>query len=523
MKLVIFDLDKTTVDMTSSTPYDDIVDVTTGLKQCGSTKLLTTLKQKGLQIAFASDVPYDLARQITDTQFRGLADATYGGPASVAEQITSAMERFGATKDDCFYISGNAGNIKAAKSVGLYVIGATWDAKDWDVLTAAGPDRVIWCTDELLRAAGADTVHNYKQVGYIPKYWDKHIEEKIQQIHKNQMRAGTRSMSFGLISDIHWAKERPGYSGAILERVANACAIPYIFNGGDTVSGAGTCAADLLFTQLQGYSREFQNLESRMLMVQGNHDSAYSEFAPPRYYAQCITKAELYEYIFRYETKYPDRVISEDGSYFYVDNHRSKVRLIAMNPYDVPSDEVNEDGSAKYNKMRLPGYRQVQLEWFAKEALDVPSTDWTVVLCTHSNPATKILESDYLCRNEDVVLQIIKAYREGIPCKAVTVFDDIPDYNIDLACDFTGRGGEFAVWVSGHTHIDLQCVVDGTLCTSIVSDWNHQGRGLPFQRTGGTFREHAFDIFTIDTEKHKLYVTRVGAGDDREYDYTPRK
>lgn len=260
-----------------------------------------------------------------------------------------------------------------------------------------------------------------------------------------------------------------------------------------------------------------------MLMAQGNHDPAYSEFDPPRYYAQNITKAEVFEYLFRYESKYPDRVISDDGSYFYVDSKYHKTRLIVLNPYDVPSDEVNDDGSAKYNKMRLVGYRQTQLQWFANEALDVPGTDWTVVLCTHANPATKILESDYSCRNEDVVLQVIKAYREGILCKAATSFDDIPDYNIDLTCDFTGRGGEFAVWVSGHTHIDLECIVDGTLCTSIVSDWNHQGRGLPFKRTGGTFLEHAFDIYTIDTERHKLYVTRVGAGNDREYDYTPRK
>lgn len=523
MKLIILDFDRTAVDMVVATPYDDITDVTTGLKQCGITQLLTKFKQLGIYIAFASDLSHDLAQQITDTHFSELTDATYGGPASVAEQITSAMERFSATRDDCFYVSGNPNNIKSAKTLDLYVIGSSWDAKNWDALTAAGPNRVVWCTDEVLRAASADAVHNFKQVGYIPKYWNQHIEEKIRQIHKNQIRAGKNCMSFGLISDIHWSKERPNYSGAILEKVANACAIPYIFNGGDTVSGAGTCSPDLLFNQLQGYHNEFHALESRMLMVQGNHDPAYSEFAPPRYYAQNITKAEVYEYLFRYETKYPDRVISEDGSYFYVDSKHHKVRLIAMNPYDVPSDEVNEDGSAKYNKMRLVGYRQAQLQWFANEALNVPSPDWTVVLCTHANSATKILEKDFFCRNEDIVLTMINAYRSGIPYHVESHFDDIPDYNIELAGDFTGRGGEFAVWVSGHTHLDLHCVVDGTLCTSIVSDWNHQGRRLPFLRTGGTFLEHAFDIFTIDTQKHKLYVTRVGAGDDREYDYTPRK
>lgn len=41
MKLAIFDIGRTTVDMASSTPYDNIVDVTTGLKQYGITEILT--------------------------------------------------------------------------------------------------------------------------------------------------------------------------------------------------------------------------------------------------------------------------------------------------------------------------------------------------------------------------------------------------------------------------------------------------------------------------------------------------
>lgn len=506
MKLVIFDIEKTTVDMDSFMPYEGIVEV------------LTQLRANNVKTAFISDLPQDKTQLLIDQLFPGLVDGTYRS----SDQFLSVMESFGADTSNCFYASGRPENIRSAKAAGLYVMGIAWDIRIWDDLLEAGADWIIYRWDEILRGASADTVHNFKQPGYIPQYWHAHINEKIRKIHQNQIKAGKSAMSFGLISDIHWDRSRPCYSGAIWERIADACAIPYIFNGGDTVSGAGTCAPDRLFTELEGYHREFSKLESRMLMAQGNHDPSYSEFEPPRYYAQCLTKAEIYEYLFRYETKYPDRVISEDGSYFYADSPRHKVRLIVLNPYDVPSDEVNEDGSAKYNKMRLMGYRQTQLEWFANVALDVPSTDWTVVLCTHANPATNVIEDDYFCRNEDALLAIINAYRSGIPYQLKTRFEDIPDYDIDLSGDFTGSGGEFAVWVSGHTHIDLMTVENGTLCTAIISDWNHQAKGLPFHRTGGTFREHAFDIFTIDTKNHKLYVTRVGAGDDREYDYTPR-
>ena len=350
---------------------------------------------------------------------------------------------------------------------------------------------------------------------FIPDYWAEHLEEKINKIHENQIRAGKKGMSFALLSDVHWGPNQK-HSAAILEKVMDACAIPYAFNGGDTVSGAGICPPSRIIGELQAYSEAFKKLESRMLLAQGNHDPSYSLFEAPKYYAQCLDKNELFEYIFRYETKYPDRVMSEDGSYFYADSVAYKTRLVVMNLYDVPSDEVNEDGSAKYNKMGIVGMRQAQLEWFANVALNVPSPDWTVVLCTHTAPSSA--ES---IRNADVVLGLINAYRNGTKFE-ISTEHDYPDYNVTISADYTGRGGEFAAWVSGHTHYDKVAVVEGTLCTSIMSDWNHQCEKLTIQRTTGTTNEHAIDVYTIDPEKHKLYVVRIGAGEDREFDYQAR-
>ena len=488
----------------------------------GIIEMLERLKALGIKTAIVSNKPQELAEQVSEKLFGELIDETRGAKHDIPlkpdpVQVLEIIEKFGVSKDECLYVGDTATDIKTAKNAGLYSIGVLWGFRDWDELASAGADWITNRPDEIVRAASVDTIKNYRQEGYIPSYWENHIEEKIHKIHENQIRAGKNSISFGLISDIHWNKILPGCSAAILEKVCDSCSVPYIFNGGDTVSGAGLCGPERLFSELQGYSREFKNLESRMLMAEGNHDATYSEFEAPRYYAQNITKAEIYEYIFRYETKYPDRVMSDDGSYFYVDSEHYKTRLIVLNPYDVPSDEINDDKSAKYNKMHLAGYRQTQLEWFANKALNVPSPEWTVVLCTHTNPA-----SGEFSRNEDVILKIINAYRSGTAFKAKTTFEDFPEYNIDFKGDFTGHGGEFAVWVSGHTHFDNVTVLDGTLCISIISDWNHQHKDLPFIRTAGTIMDHAFDIYTIDFKKHKLYVTRIGAGEDREFCYTPR-
>lgn len=377
--------------------------------------------------------------------------------------------------------------------------------------TDTAPDKCIVCGAEKDMFSKV----NYSLKRYIPAYWKEHLDEKIAKIHENQVQAGTKGMSFAMISDIHWGPNRK-YSAHLLEKVMDACAIPYAFNGGDTVSGAGLCPTSALFDELQNYSEMFKRLEPRMLMAQGNHDPSYSLFDAPRYYVQNITHDEVHEYIFRYEMKYPDRVISEDGSYFYADQKYYKMRLVVLNCFDVPSDETNEDGSAKYNKMGIEGYRQEQIDWFANVALNVPSPEWTVVVCSHTNPA-----GGGKAYNSDVMFGIIDAFRNGRKFEMATEYP-IDGYNAKISVDYTGRGGEFAVWVCGHTHYDNDVTVNGTLCTATISDWHHQSARLTFKREVGTITEQAFDVFTIDPVNHKISITRIGAGEDREFYYTPR-
>ncbi len=370
------------------------------------------------------------------------------------------------------------------------------------------PDTCIVCGSDKT----AFTKINYTSLQFIPDYWANHVREKIVQIHKNQILAGRNSFSFAFISDIHWGPNQKK-SAAILKKVMDECSIPFCVNGGDTVSGAGLCPPELIISELEEYRRHFQALESRMLWVQGNHDPSYSTFEAPTYYAQNLTDDQLYEYMFRYQTLYPNRVMSPAGSYYYAEDPAHKTRIVVLNLYDVPSEETTPDGKAKYNKMTMIGLREEQLNWFANVALDVPDRDWTVILATHTAPS-----SGENIRNGDAILGLIDAFRKGEKFEASTECD-YPQYNSKVSADYTGKGGNFALWISGHTHDDRVLTVNDTLCLSIISDWNHQKDILPMKRTAGTTNEHAFDVYTIDFNRHKLYVTRVGAGEDRVFDY----
>jgi len=346
----------------------------------------------------------------------------------------------------------------------------------------------------------------------IPDYWLPMLDEKIERIHNLQVQAGPESSSFGLITDIHWGNNTH-HSAALMEEVLNQCAIPYFFNAGDTVSGFGLCPKESLFEDIDNYRRSFMRIEHKCLMVEGNHDSAYSTFEAPNYYAENVTKDELYEHLFRFETIYPDRVFGADGTYYYVDDKCHKMRYIVLNSHDIPSEETDENNIPVYNKFRMTAIRQEQLEWFANIALDVPSDDWTVTLCTHENPV-----HDWEFYSGDMIIGILNAFKNHTKFDGATNIGE-SEYETKISVDFTGRGGYFTAWVCGHFHDSFYEVIDGINCISTLNDSLHQPGHSPYTRTEGTDTEHAFDIFTVDKRKRKIFITRIGAGVDREIDY----
>ena len=346
----------------------------------------------------------------------------------------------------------------------------------------------------------------------IPDYWYPMLDEKIGRIQKLQAEAGSESASFGLITDIHWGNNEH-HSAALMKEVLNQCGIPYFYNAGDTVSGYGLCVKEILFEELNSCKRAFSDIEHKCLMVEGNHDSAYSTLEAPNYYAENMTADEVYEHIFRFETVYPDRVFGPTGMYYYVDDKFHKMRHIVLNSHDIPSDEKNENGLPAYDRFHTTAVRQEQMEWFANVALDVLSTDWTVSLCTHEN-----LVQGWKFYGGEIITGILNAFKNHTRFEGKTNIGK-PEYEVEISADFTGRGGDFTAWVCGHFHDSHIEVINGILNISTHSDSLHQPETSPYKRIPGTDSEHAFDIFTIDKRKRKIFITRIGVGKDREVEY----
>ena len=349
----------------------------------------------------------------------------------------------------------------------------------------------------------------------IPGYWKEHLEEKIRKIHEKQMQAGITGTSFGLITDIHIG-DNSMHSPALMEKVLTDCGIPYFFNAGDFATGMGIIDPEDLIWEIQLTNKLFSRIGKKMLMALGNHDPAYSTLLPPDYYCEFLTKEEIHEYVFRPQIQYTDRVFGNDGSDFYADDAFHKMRYIVMNTHNTPSDAMKENGRAVYDKFRTTGFLQDQLDWFANTALQVPSAEWTVVLCVHEALGADQGSTFY---NEDMVLGIIDAFRKHTAYKGNSHYDTILGYDAQIEADFTGKGGDFAAWVGGHWHKDDVRVQNGILRISSINDSLHNSSSSPFVHKERTTTEQSFDIFTIDKKAHKLYATKIGCGEDREFTY----
>lgn len=347
----------------------------------------------------------------------------------------------------------------------------------------------------------------------IPGYWKEHLAEKIQKIHERQIAAGMSGASFGLVTDVH-CSDNMLHSPALMEAILTECGIPYFYNAGDFVSGMGIIKPEDLIKEIMFVRRLFGRIADKQLMAFGNHDAAYSTFEPPAYYAESLSRETVHEYVFRPQMNYANRVFSEDGMSYYADDVFHKVRHIVLNTHDTPSDELKEDGLPVYSKFHLFGFRNEQINWFANVALDVPSPEWTVVLCTHESVGSS--EMKY---NLDLMLDIINAFRKHTSFSGSRTYDEIAGYDAQVDVDFTGKGGDFAVWVGGHMHQDIGEYTDGILRVSTLNDSLHNSSKSSFRHVPSTITEQAIDVFTINKKEHKLYATRIGCGEDREFTY----
>ncbi len=290
----------------------------------------------------------------------------------------------------------------------------------------------------------------------LPDYYTDYMAERIEAINEKDCLIGSHGDSLVFITDTHIPRNKMQSPGLIKE-ILNNTSVRFVINGGDSLDDHPTQGEALaLFRQ---WRKQIQGVEEYRIM--GNHDLNGS--------GQEVADAKLtQDHWYGTMVKPIEHRVKTDGKpYFCIDNESQKIRYICL--------------SYRYNEAE-------QRAWL-KERLTELETGWTVLVIPH-----------YLFDSTTDVIHTHGQY----------LINDINAVYADMNATLIGV-------LAGHTHVDYSTTeaVNGYHLITTTCD---ACTGAP-AKTAGTVTEQAFDVIHIDTANRKLYATRIGAGEDRQWDY----
>ncbi len=127
----------------NTAPYEGIID------------MLAEVKAAGIKTAIVSN-KYDAAvQQLKEVTFTGGIDFALGEgngikPKPAPDGVWLAMDKIGATKDDCIYVGDSEVDMQTADNAGLRCVTVSWGFRDKEDLLARGALNCIDYPNELM-------------------------------------------------------------------------------------------------------------------------------------------------------------------------------------------------------------------------------------------------------------------------------------------------------------------------------------------------------------------------------------
>ncbi|MBR0404088.1 MAG: InlB B-repeat-containing protein [Eggerthellaceae bacterium] len=294
-------------------------------------------------------------------------------------------------------------------------------------------------------------------------YWDEHLDAKCTRV--NELSASVEGSVPGVvfITDMH-VPSNTLVSPYLIREVLRRTDTNMVVFGGDAINGQTdkTDAVDMLRFIWDSFP------DTEVHFVRGNHDANTegSNVSSKR-------KITADEFLEQFAGKNEDR---ESGSLDCCrDDSEHKVRYIFMDSGAPNSAYVTT----------------LQLAWLKDRVLELEE-GWTVLLFIH---------------------QFFKMYPGYDACGKLIkrLLDQIYD---DAKAEIAGV-------ISGHVHHDrVEFSSKGYPMISTACDaYAKAAKADASMRRVGTTTEQAFDVISLNTKEKMVYLTRVGAGEDRAYRY----
>ncbi len=297
----------------------------------------------------------------------------------------------------------------------------------------------------------------------LPSYWKSYLDEKIVEINAKAESYGPSADSFIFITDQH-LDGSVDHSAAVINYIAKNTSIRKVVFGGDTLSGSANDR-----NLLREYVESFDD-ELLVLGMRGNHDADGD-----------LTENAFYDIIVR---PLIDKVEAFDDLYYCYDNNAQKVRYIITDSVASKSNYLTSDE---------------QLNWMKEKILELES-DWTTIIFHHG-----IWEGS----------QTATALEKTIDGqRLIDAVDSVYD---QAKCNIAGI-------ISGHNHRDYYghsskgYALISTTTDSANYNLSRYDLAIP-TRTEGTTTEQSFDVVFINPKNNKMETIRIGAGENRTFEY----
>lgn len=309
-----------------------------------------------------------------------------------------------------------------------------------------------------------DEISNMLSTDFLPGYWQTQIEQDITKITANDAVIGNNGDSFVFITDVHLFRNSKN-SPALIKYILAHSEVDKVFFGGDLIekdtgdTGKADAIAEYSVWNNLMYGTDY-------FFIVGNHDGNNYDGTNA---SNELTQAEIYGLTIKRIEKFYD---TNRSTSYCIDNLSQKTRYICIDC------EKNADLDSVY-------------EWMQGKMTELES-GWNLVIMQHrywgSNTSTVSIQGQKL-------QEAINEVYESLNCTLICV-------------------------IVGHTHTDYK-INDETYGYPIiaVNCDTRDGSVSGYTRTVGTISEQSFDVVHIDYTNQKIYMTRIGAGSDREFSY----
>lgn len=389
---------------------------------------------------------------------------------------------------DVIYTPSNGARMFYLKfSNGAYVLSA-WTSSQ---LTIPAKTSFLLCVESASSAQVAEICQMVTAAGIsleLPSYYydNRYINNKIDTIIGKSPLDG---LQFAFITDVH-VRNNAGISPDLIKYIKkNTNAIPFVIFGGDVLITTVEEGVDVREDMRVWQTWMNKIGKNHVYQAQGNHDYLgyhYVDGERVMFNESLSVCRQLV--IGNLEDA---KIVNAPGKlWYYVDIPTANTRIVFLNDYDTTRNTGVFYG---YNGMSVD-----QVRWVVENALDTDGI--RVIFVSHQTYDTEMQGE-----NQHVFVGMQSLF---------TAIANHTTYSYGaIQKDFTNSTIEFVAHICGHMHADASNVNNGVLTIQTTCD-AYYGRSESI----GTIAEQAFDIVTVDYTNSKLYTTRIGSGNDREFD-----